>query len=113
MTRRGWILLIAAAVLAAAFAYQNRMERVALAIGPVDLYAIPLAILVFVAFLLGMGAMYLLSLPTDRRVRELLRAHGLLDAPLDAPAPRASHPRQHVHRDIDSPPPPSAGYTPS
>lgn len=113
MTRRGWILLTAAAVLAAAFAYQNRMERVALAIGPFDLYAIPLAILVFLAFLLGMGAMYLLSLPTDRRIRELLRAQGLLDAPLDATAPRAVHPRQHVHSHADPSSPPSAGHPPS
>lgn len=88
MTRRGWILLIAAALAAAAFAYQNRMERAALSIGPFHLYALPLAVLLLVSFLLGMGAMLLVSLPADRRTRELLRAHGLLDAgPVIAPPP--------------------------
>ncbi|HEU4561879.1 MAG TPA: hypothetical protein VFS20_28900 [Longimicrobium sp.] len=109
MTRRGWILLIAAAILVAAIAYQNRMERVALAIGPLRLFGIPVVVIACAAFLLGMTAMYLVSLPTDRRIRELLRAHGLLDAPLDAPAPRSGRPVQHVtHSDPTSPP--SAGY---
>ena len=110
MTRRGWILLIAAAVLAAAFAYQNRMERVALAIGPLRLHAIPVAVIACAAFLLGMAAMLLVSLPADRRVRELLRAHGLLDAPLDAATPHAAHPGHHVRSHADPPAPPSSGY---
>jgi hypothetical protein len=112
VTRRGWTLLVAAAALAAAFAYQNREERAALEIGPLDLYAIPLAVLVFAAFLLAMAAMYFLSLPTDRRTRELLRAHGLLDAPLDAQAPRSVRPAPvRSHSDPPSPPPPPySGY---
>lgn len=108
MTRRGWMLLVAAALAVAAIAYQNRLERAALAIGPLHLYAVPLAILLLAFFLLGMGAMFLLSLPVDRRTRELLRVHGLLDAgPVPRPAavdrfdvasdrsgaPPADHPR--------------------
>jgi uncharacterized integral membrane protein len=81
VTRRGWIALIAAALVVAAFAYQNRHERAALLLGPFSVYAVPLGVLLLVAFLLGMAAMLALSLPTDRRNRELLRAHGLLDAP--------------------------------
>ena len=108
MTRRGWILLIAAAILAAAFAYQNRMERVALTIGPLRLYGIPVAVIACAAFLLGMTAMYLLSLPTDRRIRELLRAHGLLDAPLDTMTRQTNRP-ENVSIQADPPSPP-AGY---
>jgi uncharacterized integral membrane protein len=109
MTRRGWILLIAAAVLAAAFAYQNRMERVALTFGPLRLHGIPVAVIACAAFLLGMMAMYLLALPTDRRIRELLRAHGLLDTPLDTTPRRTSGP-QNVPVQADPPSPPS-GYS--
>ena len=88
MTRRGWALLVAAALAAAAIAYQNRLERAALAIGPLHLYAAPLVVLLLASFLLGMGVMFLLSLPVDRRTRDLLRAQGLLDADLvTRPAP--------------------------
>jgi hypothetical protein len=103
VTRRGWILLIAAALLVAAFAYQNRMERAALSIGPLHFYAASLVVIILFAFLLGMGAMFLLSLPVDRRTRELLRAHGLLDA---APPSRAQVPAERstpVHTQTDSP----------
>jgi hypothetical protein len=110
VTRRGWTLLVAAAVLAAAFAYQNRAERAALEIGPLHLYAIPLAVLVFAAFLLGMAAMYFLSLPTDRRTRELLRTHGLLDAPLGPQAPRSVRPEPVRSPDPPSAPPPYSEY---
>lgn len=103
MTRRGWILVIAAALVVAAIAYQNRHERAALALGPLHLYAVPLAILLLAFFLLGMGAMLLLSLPADRRTRELLRAHGLLDAdPAFRPAPTD---RAYVTAAPSGPPP--------
>lgn len=93
MTRRGWTLVIAAALLAAAFAYQNRLERVAVELGPLHLYAVSVSVLLFAAFLLGMIAMLLLSLPHDRRTRELLRQRGLLDAP---PAPVSRWPEPAV-----------------
>lgn len=92
MTRRGGLALAAAVLAAAIFAYQNRFERVAMEIGPLTLYAIPLPLLVFAAILLGMAAMLLLSLPADRRTRELLRAHGLLDTPSAPPASTQSSP---------------------
>lgn len=104
MTRRGWALLIAAALAVAAIAYQNRLERAAFAIGPLHLYAVPLAILLLAFFLLGMGAMFALSLPVDRRTRELLRAHGLLDATLVTRP--ASTDRPHPIADPFGPPPP-------
>lgn len=108
MTRRGWMLLIAAAIVAAAFAYQNRMERVALTIGPLRLHGVPVAVIACAAFLLGMTALYLVSLPTDRRIRELLRAHGLLDAPLDMTTRRTQRP-ENVPIQPDPPSSPS-GY---
>lgn len=90
MTRRGWIALAAAAVLAAAFAYANRYERLTVDFGTFSVYAIPLPLFFFAAFLLGMAAMLLLSLPHDRKTRDLLRAHGLLgDGPVSVPPPSA------------------------
>lgn len=77
----GWAWFAAAGVAAAAFAWFNRFERVTVMLGPAILPRIPLVVLVFAAFLLGMAAMLLLSLPQDRRTRELLREHGLLDTP--------------------------------
>ncbi|HET7232159.1 MAG TPA: LapA family protein [Longimicrobium sp.] len=103
MTRRGWIALIAAAVLVAAFAYQNRLERAALGIGPLHFHAASLVVIILAAFLLGMGAMFLLSLPVDRRTRDLLRAHGLLHA---APPSRTQVPAERpspAHTQTDPP----------
>jgi hypothetical protein len=74
-------------LLAAAFAFANRFERVAVHLGLVRLGSVPLPVVFFAAVLLGMGAMLLLSLPQDRRTREALRAHGLLDPPAPPPAP--------------------------
>jgi hypothetical protein len=64
----------------------NRFERVTVDFGPFSVYAVPLPFLFFAAFLLGMGAMFLLALPQDRRTRELLRSQGLLDRPPTGPA---------------------------
>jgi len=108
VTRRGWAFVLAAALLAAAFAYQNRAERVAVEAGPLHLYAVPLAVLLFAAFLLGMTAMLLLSLPHDRRTRELLRERGLLDAP-----PVATHPPPSRWPDAHSGDPPFDAHTPA
>lgn len=86
MKLSGWLAVVAGGVLAGLFAFLNRWERVSVELGFTRLYAVPLAIFFFAAFLLGMAAMLLMSLPQDRRTRELLRAHGLLDPP--APAAR-------------------------
>ena len=83
----GWAWFAAAGVVAAAFAWFNRFERVTVMLGPATLPSMPLVVVAFAAFLLGMAAMLLLSLPQDRRTRELLREHGLLDAPA-VPRPR-------------------------
>ncbi|HEX6747924.1 MAG TPA: hypothetical protein VF092_11590 [Longimicrobium sp.] len=88
----GWPAIAAGGVLAGLFAFANRFERVSVSLGFVQLYAVPLSIFFFAAFLLGMAAMLLLSLPQDRRTRELLRAHGLLDAPAPAAPNRPSAP---------------------
>jgi len=111
VTRRGWILLVAAALIVAAIAYQNRHERAALAVGPLHLYAVPLAILLLAVFLLGMGAMLLLSLPADRHTRELLRAHGLLDA--DPTLRPAAADRTYVVAAPSAPPPVDHPHVPS
>jgi len=89
----GWAWFAAAGVVAAAFAWTNRFERATVVLGPVALPGIPLAVVVFAAFLLGMAAMLLLSLPQDRRTRELLRERGLLDAaPVFRPRDPVTHP---------------------
>lgn len=80
MKPAGWAFVATVAILAGTFAVLNRWERVGIALGFTRLDAVPLAAVVFAAFLLGMAAMLLVSLPHDRRTRDLLRAHGLLDA---------------------------------
>jgi uncharacterized integral membrane protein len=82
----GWLAVAAGAVVAGLFAFLNRFERVSVELGFARLYAVPLAIFFFAAFLLGMAAMLLLSLPHDRRLRALLRARGLAG---DPPPPAA------------------------
>lgn len=77
---RRWIGLALAVLVAAAFAYLNAAERVAIDIGVSVLYQISLVGLVFGVYLLGMATMYLLGLRHDLRVRRLLREHGLEDA---------------------------------
>jgi uncharacterized integral membrane protein len=76
----GWVFVAVDGVLAGLFAVLNRWERVSISLGLFRLNAVPLSIVLFAAFLLGMAAMLLISLPQDRRTRDLLRAHGLLDA---------------------------------
>jgi hypothetical protein len=76
----GWGFVAVVGVLAGLFAVLNRWERVSISLGLFRLNAVPLAAALFAAFLLGMAAMLLISLPQDRRTRDLLRAHGLIDA---------------------------------
>jgi uncharacterized integral membrane protein len=90
--RGGWLPPVGVALLAAGFAYLNRAEKVQVELGLVDFYASS-ALVILAAFLLGMTAMLLFGLRQDLRLREELRARGLLDgaAPASA-APPASSP---------------------
>lgn len=76
--RNGWIQWLVPAlaiVVAGAFAYLNSGERVAVHLGLFVLFRVPLTALVFVTFLLGMIAMFLIGLRHDLRVRRLLRQY--------------------------------------
>lgn len=77
-----WIVLATAVLIAAAFAYFNGNERVAIHVGVAVFYQVPLVALMFGVYLLGMATMYVLGLRHDLRVRRLLREHGL-DEPRD------------------------------
>lgn len=79
MTAPRWLPAAGAAVFAAALAWLNRGERVAVDVGVVTFYRAPLALVLLLVFLAGMTAMLLLGLRHDRRVRDELRRHGLLD----------------------------------
>lgn len=91
MSTPRWLPVAGAALLAAVFTWLNRGERVAVELGLLRFYRAPLTLVVCLAFLAGMLAMLLLSLRHDRRVREELRARGLLEpAPPRPAAPVAS-----------------------
>lgn len=85
-----WLPAAAVTVLAAALAWFNRGERVAVDLGIFTFYRAPLAVVLLLVFLAGMLAMLGLSLRHDRRVRDELRRHGLLQPALPAPRPAAS-----------------------
>jgi hypothetical protein len=94
-----WLGVVAGAVAAGLFAFLNRFERVSVNLGLTRIDALPLSIFFFAAFLLGMAVLLLLSLPYDRRTRDLLRANGLLDTPASGAPP---------HSDAAAPPPSAA-----
>jgi uncharacterized integral membrane protein len=88
---RRWMPALGITLLAACFTWLNRGERVAVDVGLFRFYRAPLTMVAFLAFLAGMLSMLLLSLRHDRRVREELRARGLLEpAPPRPAAPAAS-----------------------
>jgi hypothetical protein len=88
---RRWLPALGITLAAAAFTWLNRGERVAVDVGLFRFYRAPLTMVAFLAFLAGMLSMLLLSLRYDRRVREELRARGLLEpAPARPAAPAAS-----------------------
>lgn len=89
MTARRWLPAAAVAVFAAWLTWMNRGERVAVDVGLVTFYRAPLTVVLFVAFVAGMLSMLALSYRHDLRLREELRARGLLDAPA---APRTPEP---------------------
>ena len=102
MNVRRWLPAAAVMLAAAAFAWLNRGERVAVDLGLLRFYRAPLAIVAFAAFLAGMLAMLAVSLRHDRRVREELRSRGLLEA-VPAGPPAAVGGAWPVHRDPASP----------
>lgn len=81
MSAPRWLPPVGAALLAAWFAYLNLGETARLHLGLFTWDRAPLAPLLLTAFVLGMGAMYLLGLRHDRRVRDVLRERGLLEPP--------------------------------
>ena len=88
MSAGRWLPLAAVTLLAAAFAWLNRGERVAVDLGFATVYRAPFTFVFFLAFLAGMVAMLALGLRHDLRVRRELRARGLLDeTPPRRPAP--------------------------
>jgi uncharacterized integral membrane protein len=114
LPREVWIALVA--LLAAGFAWTNRFERVTLRLGVVSIRDVPLAVICLAFVLVGMAAMLLLSLPHDRRTRDLLRQHGLLEegksvTPAAAPPPVA--PTDATRPDLAPTHPPIAYTHPS
>jgi uncharacterized integral membrane protein len=86
-----WLPAAGVTLFAAVFAWLNRGERVVVDLGLLRVYRAPLSMVAFLAFLAGMLSMLALSLRHDRRLREELRARGLLEgAPRPSPAPAAS-----------------------
>jgi uncharacterized integral membrane protein len=90
VTAPRWLPAAAVTVFAAALAWLNRGERVALDVGIATFYRAPLTVVLFLAFLAGMLSMLLLSLRQDRRLRDELRARGILDLPARPAAPAAA-----------------------
>ena len=68
-----WVVLGLITLLAGLFGYFNSGESIALHMGLFVLYQVPLVILIFVAFLLGMLTMFLAGLRHDMKIRQLLR----------------------------------------
>lgn len=95
-------------ILAALFASFNAGERVALHLGFMMLYQIKLVPLIFVAFVAGMGTMFLLGLRHDLRVRKALREAGFGepiasgDAPPMATESGGGDPAISSGRNVDS-----------
>jgi uncharacterized integral membrane protein len=96
-----WLPAAAVTLLAAAIAWFNRGETVALNLGFATFYRAPLTVILFLAFLAGMMSMLWLGLRQDLRMREELRARGILDVPSRPAAPAApewSRPEETVVR---------------
>lgn len=106
-----WLPAAAVTLLAAAIAWFNRGETVALNLGFATFYRAPLTVILFLAFLAGMLSMLWLGLRQDLRMREELRARGILDVPSRPAAPAApawSRPEETIVRsDAPSAPAPA------
>ncbi len=100
-----WLPLVAVALLAAGFAYLNGAERVSVHLGFTVLYRVPLTIVVFVAFILGMLVMFGVSLRQDLRIRRALRESGMIGSNPEPqnrssrfePEERYAYPREEEH----------------
>lgn len=66
MSRGAWPYALGIGLLAMAFTWANRGERMALHLGVFTWYRAPVGPVILAAFLLGMGAMILVSLGTER-----------------------------------------------
>jgi hypothetical protein len=90
-----WLPPAGIALAAGLFTWLNRGERAIVHLGIATFYGAPLTVVLFLAFLAGMLAMLALSLRHDLRMREELRARGLLvpvpdqGSPVLAPSPPA------------------------
>jgi hypothetical protein len=92
-----WLPPAGIALAAGLITWLNRGERAVVHLGIATFYGAPLTVVLFLAFLAGMLAMLALSLRHDLRMREELRARGLLvpvPGPVLAPSPPA--PLPHV-----------------
>lgn len=105
----GWLVLLLSAVLAGGFAYLNSAERVSLHLGLFVLFRVPLALLLFLVFLLGMGTMFLIGLRHDLRVRRLLREYRIQEErrPWETHAPTGAFGAAAAPRPPPGPPEPA------
>lgn len=78
MTIPRWLPPAGIGLAAGLFTWLNRGERIVVDLGIATFYGAPLTVVLFLAFLAGMLAMLALSLRHDLRMRQELRARGLL-----------------------------------
>lgn len=99
MTVPRWLPPAGIALAAGLFTWLNRGERAVVHLGITTFYRAPLTVVLFLAFLAGMLAMLALSLRHDLRMRQELRARGLLvPAPgHGSPVVAPSSPAPHAH----------------
>lgn len=99
MTIPRWLPPAGIGLAAGLLTWLNRGERAVVHLGIATFYRAPLTVVLFLAFLAGMLAMLALSLRHDLRMRQELRARGLL---IPAPGPGSavlapSPPAPHAH----------------
>jgi hypothetical protein len=88
-----WLPPAGIALAAGLLTWLNRGERAVVHLGIATFYRAPLTLVLFLAFVAGMLSMLALSLRHDLRMRQELRARGLLipaSDPVLAPSPPAS-----------------------
>jgi hypothetical protein len=90
-----WLPVALVAFLAGGLTWLNRGERVILHAGFATFYRAPLTVVLFASFVAGMLSMLALSLRHDRRMRDELRARGLLDEPAGARRASSGGTRPH------------------